>query len=59
MGSIIDALTSDELIAWIHHRDYLAEELGTAFMPDAVLARTHFYERVRERPAPDNWRRLL
>lgn len=59
MSSVIDALTQDELIAWIQRRDGLAANLGPAFMPDTVLARTHFYERARERLAPGNRRGLL
>jgi hypothetical protein len=59
MASVIDALTWDELIAWIHRRDYLAAELGVAFMPDVVLARTQFYERARERLALSHGHSLL
>jgi hypothetical protein len=58
MASVIDALKWDELTAWIHRRDYLAEELGAAFRPDTVLERTHYYERARERLAPGTGRSL-
>ena len=45
IGSLLDS----ELIAWINRRDFLAGDLGDAFLPDKTLARNHFYERARER----------
>jgi hypothetical protein len=45
----IPSLLDSELMAWINRRDFLASDLGDAFVPDQTLVRNHFYERARER----------
>ncbi len=51
MVAALGALKQGELSAWITHRDLVAEVLGAAFMPDATLKRSHFYEQARARLA--------
>ena len=49
MTAALPALLDSELVAWINRRDFLADELGDAFLADKPLARSHFYEQARER----------
>jgi hypothetical protein len=51
MAAAIQALLPDELATWITRRDQVEAALGTAFLPDATLTRSHFYEQARERVA--------
>ncbi len=51
MAVAIALLRPDELTTWITRRDQVEEVLGAAFMPDATLKRTHFYEQARDRIA--------
>jgi hypothetical protein len=51
MAVAIQALQPDELATWIARRDQVEAALGSAWLPDATLKHTHFYERARERIA--------
>jgi hypothetical protein len=51
MVAALGALKPGELSAWITQRDQVADVLGAAFMPDATLQRSHFYEQARARLA--------
>lgn len=55
MTTAIPSPLESALIARINRRDYIADELRDAFLPNQTLQRSHFYELARERlTAPEN-----